>query len=461
VWIHVDNLWTKVQKATDDELSWLEGFLSFYDDSKARAVGDGTVSLLHKGQRRFPTGLVPWVEAAAKEDKISTKRIDVRVRPHDDQVEDLIDKADLEWLKTRKVKGRPFQFESLRETLIRGRGIIRIPTGGGKGEVIVGIAKAVPLRWLFVVHREHLVNDILRRWNKRGDGTGAHWLNAKNNWKLAERLSLCTFQTLYRNADKPAVREALAGVQGYMVDEVHTLPAGSHFKVVNHIPSAYYRIGLSGTPLDRSDGRSIIAVGATGPVSYNVTPRELMDAGYVATATVRFTPILGKTSKRGWAPVHRAMIVESKERNAAVLKDAKRATKPAMVFVERLKHGRILRDALRASGLETEFVFGDISAERRDELIEKLNRGQIDVLVANDVFQVGVDAPELRSIVNACGGKSVIATLQRVGRGSRITDEKKDFEIYDYWDQGQRWLLEHSKQRRKAYQMYGYSVVMK
>ena len=76
----------------------------------------------------------------------------------------------------------------------------------------------------------------------------------------------------------------------------------------------------------------------------------------------------------------------------------------------------------------------------------------------NKIFHKGIDITTLRSIIVGSGGKSVIDSLQRVGRGMRIADGKDGVKIFDIWDQGVEWFEKHSQQRREAYQSAHFPV---
>ncbi len=74
--------------------------------------------------------------------------------------------------------------------------------------------------------------------------------------------------------------------------------------------------------------------------------------------------------------------------------------------------------------------------------------------------------PSLRSVIVGGGGKSIIATLQRLGRGMRV-DRKADgtiheggsvFEVWDILDKGNKWLEKHARVRMNAYAGEGYET---
>lgn len=139
MWIRVDNQWTTVAKATAQELSWLKSFLTYDDPQKERLTGNGRVDLLNARQQGFHTGLVPYVESHARKRGFEVRRIDIRQRPHEGTWEEHAARADLDWLKTRKLAdGRMYQYEAVSEALTSGRGILRLPTGcHAKGQGIL------------------------------------------------------------------------------------------------------------------------------------------------------------------------------------------------------------------------------------------------------------------------------------------------------------------------------------
>jgi len=75
---------------------------------------------------------------------------------------------------------------------------------------------------------------------------------------------------------------------------------------------------------------------------------------------------------------------------------------------------------------------------------------KIDCVLASKIFDIGVDIPSLSGLVIACGGKSTVKALQRVGRVIRKYPGKKFSVIIDFVDQA-HFLQEHSKIRYKIY----------
>jgi len=159
-----------------------------------------------------------------------------------------------------------------------------------------------------------------------------------------------------------------------------------------------------------------------------------------------------------WQGVYGDCVVRSKARNAVVVQMAAAATKPALVFVSQVGHGQKLLPALTRAGVRAALVWGEHATDERRAALAKLTGGQLDVIVCSSVFQQAVDIPSLRSVVNAAGGASIVQTLQRIGRGTRVTADKKEFEVWDVLDDGHRWLRKHGELRKDTYEREGYRV---
>ena len=186
----------------------------------------------------------------------------------------------------------------------------------------------------------------------------------------------------------------------------------------------------------------------------------------LARPTVRFATCNQTGQYHQWSSAYTGLVVKSKKRNAVIADNALRAEKPGLLFVQHVEHGKQLVKDLAAAGVRAEFVWGTHSLAWRRSHIKRLIQGHFDILVCSTIFNEGIDIPELRSIVLGAGGKSVIAALQRAGRGMRV-DRKADgtvreggdaFEVWDIYDVGNKWTERHAKERLGAYQGEGYQT---
>jgi superfamily II DNA or RNA helicase len=72
--------------------------------------------------------------------------------------------------------------------------------------------------------------------------------------------------------------------------------------------------------------------------------------------------------------------------------------------------------------MEVKFIQGSTDGEVREKARKAMIKGKLKVIISTAVFREGIDIPNLDVVINACGHKSEIMTLQGVGRFSRKDD---------------------------------------
>lgn len=453
--------------ATPAEAQWLDQYLSWeemgakHSPAFKSGVWDGRHHLLtHVG---FPTGLAPAVIKAAGGAGFIVEVYDRRFLASHSMAPRAIP---ADWL-------RGYQEQAVARCRdltapLSGRGIVHIPTGGGKTRCIAAIAWAETCHWVMLVDTKDLLDQGATAYESlTGDPAGRC---GDGVWRV-ERFTVATIQTLLDGIKTERVKRLLGAAGGVFIDEVHGAASDSHRKVLSHT-NAYWRLGFSATPLGREDKRDLLMVGAVGPIIFKVRPQQLEDLGVTARPDIAFVtypshpkpywdPVEAAKAEGGpraaWPVAYDLGVVRSELRNQAVLDVTQHVDKPAMVFVKAVAHGETLTTQLNRAGLRAEFVWGQDARVARKAAITSLERGDLDVLVCSKVFNKGIDIPSLRGLVNAAGGSSMHDAIQRLGRGTRATSDKHRVQFFDFVDRGP-WITRHAKKRAKAYEDAGYKV---
>ena len=452
--IRAENTFSFIEEGTDGEVAWLDHILSFPNRQMIiRKFGDGRVHLLSPVSKKFPTGLIPLVRATSRAEGASVEIVSERVKPCEPDPT-----ADLGWL-------HDYQLDAVHAVWKYTRGVIHMPPAAGKGEIDVAIAASLPCPWLMLVHRAQLAADVASRFEKR-TGQRAGYIG-EGQWTTGKRLTCATFQTMYaalQRGDRRAL-ELLEGVQGLLVDECHSAPATTFMRVVVACKNAYFRVGLSATPLTHPDEKDLWTIGLTGPViyppndDYKALTARLIEKGVISAPKIRMVTVRQEIPPGlTWMQMNQQFIVDSAPRNLVLQAIMAKAAKPGMVFVGRKAHGQILVRLAERAGLRVQWMDGSSDIMRRQAEVKRLGRNDLDLIVATPILDTGIDLPPLVTVINASGGASSIATIQRMGRGARVTETKRTFSVYDINDKGHRWLSRHSTARRKAYEAEGYQV---
>jgi superfamily II DNA or RNA helicase len=466
--LRIGNISTYVD-ANETELDWLCQYLR-WQDPKAKhsplvksGQWDGTHSVFDRGGQTFPAGLSKIVLRGAAKSGLRVDLEDGRIPPN-------VPLRPLPegWL-------RDYQTEAFNAALsptspvptgIPGRGIVHCATGGGKSRIAASIAWCVPIQWLFLVNSQDLLDQMAKNFTTlTGEPSGRI---GDGEWSPA-RFTVATVQTLHQR--RKAATKLLSECQGVIVDEAHTSASGTFQAVLDKMPNAFYRLGLSATPLGRADKADLLTVGAIGPVIYRADAQDLQAKGVLAGADITFLTY-PEQPRSYWAKVQALMrhdqrrayqlaydigVVKNQARNHAVVEAVKASPKPCLTFVKLVSHGHDLKKQMTRAGLKVDFVSGQENSYERKDAIKRLVYGELDVLLSSAVFYQGVDIPELLSLVNAAGGLSDTQSIQRLGRGTRKVEGKDKVLLFDFLDSGP-FLKRHAEARKKTYERSGYVV---
>lgn len=238
-----------------------------------------------------------------------------------------------------------------------------------------------------------------------------------------------------------------------IVDEAHHAAAETWEWLLNVCP-ARYRFGVTASE-KRSDGRQALVRFNIGPVIYKMEFRSQVPI-VVRPVETRF---LTQYSGSQYTRIMR-QIVNSDDRNMIIAKLVAQEIendRRVLVLSRQIKHLENIRDSLwlHWEGDEgwlqfVEVVTGRLARKKRDDLIEGLRTGRIWCILGTQLFEEGVDIPALDCIILAYPGTD-ITVLQKVGRGTRQSEGKKDTLVYDLVDDYVPALSRQYLQRRRWY----------
>lgn len=163
---------------------------------------------------------------------------------------------------------RMYQINAIRCAVESGYGILDIAMGGGKTRIAFGLALACKDAWLYIVHGRDLVAQATAEFTSLMERTANVQITAAS-WKQALRL-----------IDERQY-------EGVIIDECHGVATEERMRVLFRL-RCRYRIGLSGTPLDRIDGRNALVIGLLGPVLYSISVSDLVRDGKLTPGRVFF-----------------------------------------------------------------------------------------------------------------------------------------------------------------------------
>jgi ATP-dependent RNA helicase DeaD len=95
------------------------------------------------------------------------------------------------------------------------------------------------------------------------------------------------------------------------------------------------------------------------------------------------------------------------------------ATDGMIIFVRTRTSTVELADKLTARGFACEALNGDVPQAQREKAVERLKRGQLDILVATDVAARGLDVDRISHVINYDMPHDTEAYVHRIGRTGR------------------------------------------
>lgn len=104
----------------------------------------------------------------------------------------------------------------------------------------------------------------------------------------------------------------------------------------------------------------------------------------------------------------------------------------ALGFCVSVPHARYMARVFRDAGIPALAVSGDSSPAERDAAVSALLAGKVNILFAVDLFNEGLDIPQIETILMLRPTQSVTVFLQQLGRGLRRAPRKAVLTVLDF-----------------------------
>ncbi len=414
-----------------------------------KGMWDGRKKLFNKRTGAFPTGLVTTVEEACTDMGYPVDIIDHRPTPATGS-----QSFDLQGIK---MEGKyDYQLEACKTCVAKRQGIVKVATNGGKTEIAAAVTNYLGLNTLFVVTSRELLYQARERFKLRLGLTDAEiGIVGDGNWSPGSFVTIATVGTLESRIDSQECQDLLQQTEVLFLDECHHVGSETWFTVSVLCP-AFYRFGLSGTPLDRTDGANLRLIAATGSIIYEVTNKELVSRGISAKAEIIFDQITQPILKKNltYPSAYKQGVSDNLELLNRVVewtKLFKNQGLGTLILVEEIAQGKTLDDMLWTSTngefVPHQFIYGDEDTAVRQKALQDFASGSLPVLIASTILDEGVDVPTIDALILAGSRKSRIRTMQRLGRGLR----GKKLIVIEFANYCHKYLIKHSMERLEDY----------
>jgi ATP-dependent DNA helicase RecQ len=308
---------------------------------------------------------------------------------------------------------RPGQEEAVRAALDGRDSLVVMPTGSGKSLCYQLPALMRDDLTVVVSPLVALMQDQVDGLRVRGAGDHVALVNAQqsgeDNRDAIERAVSGQLRLLYVAPERFGApgfldRMAVAGVGLFVVDEAHCVSQWGH-----DFRPDYFRLEAVAK---RLNARTVMAstATATARVALDIARRlDLRDPVRVSTGFDR--PNLTFTVARPNGGQKRPMLLEALRRDEAL---------PAIVYAGTRSGCEELAELISGElGLRAEAYHAGLDRERRAAVQRRFLADETPVIVATNAFGMGVDKPNVRTVVHAATPPSLEAYYQEAGRAGR------------------------------------------
>ncbi|WP_325192942.1 DEAD/DEAH box helicase [Methanobrevibacter ruminantium] len=329
--------------------------------------------------------------------------------------------------------------KELRTLVLNGqdRALLVSATGTGKTYAAAFAVKDfAPRKFLFIVHREQILNQAIKSFKRVFNGEDDKFGLLSGNSKEYEKDYLfSTVQTMSK--DDVYTKFDQDEFDFIVIDEVHKAGAFSYKKLLNYFKPQFW-LGMTASP-DRTDGENIYEL-----FDYNVPlDIRLQDAlkedllcpfHYfgISDLTVNGEVLDDESDFRYLVSNERVNYLLEKSEYYGHTGDRCKA----LVFCSTKREARELADAFTQRGHDSVFLSGDNSQDEREEAIYRLTsddaRDPIEYIFTVDIFNEGVDIPEVNQVLLVRPTQSSIIFIQQLGRGLRKFKNKEYVVIIDF-----------------------------
>jgi len=365
------------------------------------------------------------------------------------------------------------------------RGVIRSATGSGKTLITAGICgMMLPRKSLILIHGSQLVRQTHEALCSYLTEDIVGLLNSSTTEPKEVTVASIDYLHYYLQPQMPNsskgktkerretwlkkkahLQEYLDTVDMLVIDECHH-SSSDLFQDLGKWSNAYYRVGLSGTPLKKDLLSDMKLMSLVGPVIFDLNSKWLQEKGFLAQARllIKTLDLTSPSSKMyDYARARKNILVENSSRITTIAKDIVEALKDKnnriLVLTGNsvdlaIKLGKEVSALFRRSkGRPTHLVVtGKTSAKKTNSSFEQLRTGRVKCVITTKLADEGIDVPDVNNLMLVGGSKAYVSTVQRIGRGLRKKEGGQELLVTDYFTLGNKYLEKHDKLRLKIYE---------
>jgi superfamily II DNA or RNA helicase len=460
---HFNEVFLKIECENSTAMELSEYFTFFVPGYKfmpafKNKIFDGKIRLFNRLNNTLYVGLLPHLKKFCEERNYELKIDDELLTTENFSLVEAKEFADTLGIP---FEVRDYQIKAFAHCVRKNRALLLSPTASGKSLIIYLLVRWFSSKTLIIVPTVSLVSQLQKDFKDYGFESDkyVHEIMSGREKTTDVPIIISTWQSIYKQPKKWFDQfDVVVG------DEAHLFKAKSLTSILTKLEDCKYRFGLTGT-LDGSQTHRLVLEGLFGAVKQVTTTKELMDKSNLANLTIKALVLkhdesICKANKNHKYQDEIDYIVRSHSRNKFIRNltlSLEGNTLLLYQFVE--KHGQVLYDMICAKCEDRPvfFIHGGVGVDEREEVRRLTEEENGAIIVASyGTFSTGINIRRLHNIIFASPSKSKIRTLQSIGRGLRLGENKDSATLFDIADDltyksRKNFTLDHFMERMKIY----------
>lgn len=318
----------------------------------------------------------------------------------------------------------------------KNKGILISATGTGKTYLSAfDVRNFAPKKMLFLVHREQILKQAMESFKDvLGNGTHAGLLSGNFHEIDADYL----FSTVQTMAKEETLHQFLPDYFDYIIiDETHKAGAESYQRIINYFEPKFL-LGMTASP-ERTDGYDIFQL-FDHNIAYEIRLQQALEEDLlcpfhyfgITELKVNGEIIDDNTEFRYLVSEERVNNIIEK---AEFYGNSGNRVK-GLIFCSTNHEASELSKKFNSRGYETIALSGANNQEEREEAIARLEQdsleNRLDYIFTVDIFNEGIDIPQVNQVIMLRPTQSAIIFVQQLGRGLRKAIDKEYVVVIDF-----------------------------
>jgi superfamily II DNA or RNA helicase len=314
------------------------------------------------------------------------------------------------------------------------KGVVILPTGTGKTYLSAFDSLNVKGKILFIVHRLDILSQSKEAFEKVYPNEKIGLLTGEEKYNVNNSKILFSSKDTLRNVD--ILQSFKQNEFDYIiVDEVHHGQAPSYQSILQYFNPSFFMLGLTATP-DRMDRKDIFELFDYQKV-YEYTINDAIENGFLVpytyyglTDNIDYSNIRYNGRKYNVSDLDKTLIID--KRNEKIFEEylIKGKGNKALGFCCSINHANAMANFFSKKGISAISITSE--TKNRDKEIVKFKENIYSVAFTVDLFNEGIDFPDINVLLFLRPTESKTVFFQQLGRGLRLCGNKNEVVVIDF-----------------------------